>query len=63
MSVPTCTNLKPDGTVCHSPALRGKRLCNFHLDPDIRRLKAAWARAVTAVRVSKASDRSFSGPS
>jgi len=53
MSVPTCTYLKPDGAVCHSPALRGQRFCYFHLDPVARRLKAAWARAFCVVRVAR----------
>ena len=60
MSVPTCTYLKPDGTVCNSPASRGKRFCYFHLDPDSRRLKAAWARAILTVRVAKARERALS---
>jgi len=63
MSVPTCTYLKSDGAVCNSPALRGKRLCYFHLDPERRRLKAAWARAITTLRVAKASERALSGRS
>ena len=60
MSVPTCIYLKPDGTICNSPALRGKRLCYFHLDPDSRRRKAAWARAIITVRVAKARERALS---
>ena len=60
MSVPTCTYLKSDGTVCNSPALRGKRLCYFHLDPDSRRLKAAWARAMITVRIAKAREKALS---
>ena len=63
MSVPTCTYLKPDGTVCNSPALRGKSLCYFHLDPDSRRLKSAWARAIINLRVAKVRERAFSGRS
>ncbi|HVP56281.1 MAG TPA: hypothetical protein VMU45_14920 [Candidatus Eisenbacteria bacterium] len=60
MSVPTCTYRKPDGAVCDSPALRGKRLCYFHLDPEARRLKTLWARAMVAVRVAKARNRALS---
>ncbi len=63
MSVPTCTFLKPDGAVCNSPAVCGKRLCYFHLDPDSRRLKLAWARAIVTLRVAKARERAFSGRS
>jgi len=36
MSVPPCTRNKPDGTVCNSPASRGKPLCYFHPDRDAR---------------------------
>ena len=57
MSVPTCTHLKPDGAVCNSPALRGKRFCYFHLDPDTRRVKAAFAKVVCALRVAEARKR------
>jgi hypothetical protein len=63
MPVPTCSYRRPDGTVGNSPALRGKRLCYFHLDPDSRRLKASWVRAIMALRVAKARERAFSGPS
>jgi hypothetical protein len=63
MSVPTCTYLKPDGARCNSPTLRGKRFCYFHLDPDSRRLKAAWARATITLNVAKARERAFSGRS
>ncbi len=61
MSVATCSYLKPDRAVCNSPALRGKRLCYFHLDPDSRRLKAAWARAIIALRVARARERALFG--
>ena len=27
---PRCSHIKADGLRCHSPALRGKRLCYFH---------------------------------
>ncbi len=57
MSVPTCTYLKPDGAVCNSPALRGQRLCYFHLDPVARRLKTAWARAFCVLRVARERQR------
>lgn len=59
MHVPTCTYLKPDGAVCKSPALRGRRLCYFHLDPESRRLKAAWARAYCVLRVARERERAI----
>ena len=30
MSYPTCNHRKPDGFLCGSPALRGKKLCFYH---------------------------------
>jgi len=59
MSVPTCTYLKPDGTICNSPALRGKPLCYFHLDPEIRRFKKAWADATMRLGLAKARKRAL----
>ena len=53
MHVPTCSGFKPDGSVCKSPTLRGQRFCYFHLDPAARSFKAAWARALIALRVAK----------
>ena len=37
MSVKLCHYLKPDGITCHSPALRGRQYCYFHLR-DLQRL-------------------------
>jgi len=45
MSVRTCDHLKEDGVFCHSPALRGRNYCYFHLNLRGRRLKMARARA------------------
>lgn len=61
MSVPTCSHIKPDGMVCNSPVLRGKRFCYFHLDPDARRLKRAWAEAICALRLAHARRRGEAG--
>ena len=30
MSYPTCNHRRPDGFLCGSPALRGKKLCFYH---------------------------------
>ena len=30
MSCPICNHRKPDGSLCGSPALRGKKLCYYH---------------------------------
>jgi hypothetical protein len=38
MSYPTCAHLKDDGTLCQSPALRGKKLCFYH-HRDLQRLQ------------------------
>ncbi len=57
MSVPTCTYLKSDGAVCNSPVLRGQRFCYFHLDPVGRRLKVAWDRAYSVLRVARERQR------
>lgn len=57
MSIRTCACLKPDGVLCHSPALRGKEFCYFHLDPEKRRLKMAWVKLIRALQVSKARRR------
>ncbi len=62
MSLRLCGHRKPDGLPCGSPALRGKRLCYFHLDPEKRRTKAVWIRVAIAFRVAKARERVQSGP-
>ena len=57
MSLRLCAHLKSDGLPCGSPALRGQRLCYFHLDPVARRLKTAWTRAFCVLRVARERQR------
>ena len=44
MSCPTCGHRKADGILCGSPALRGKKLCYFHLREHKRSQHVADAR-------------------
>ena len=39
MIIPQCQFTKRDGVRCGSPALRGKRLCYFHIGPPRRKPK------------------------
>ena len=41
MSCPTCSHRKPDGVLCGSPALRGKKLCYYHQRDHLRQHYAA----------------------
>jgi hypothetical protein len=53
----TCDHLMEDGIHCNSPALRGQRFRSFHLNPDARRLRVAWASAYSALGTAKMRDR------
>jgi hypothetical protein len=46
-----------DGAYCKAPALRGRRFCYFHCDPDARTLKVSFARAYLALRAAKMRNR------
>jgi hypothetical protein len=54
MSAKACRHTHENGKRRQSPAMRGHNFCYFHLDPEGRRLRTAFARTQVILRVGEA---------
>jgi hypothetical protein len=62
MSFRTCDHLKADGVPCGSPALRGKKLCYYHLrDHQRQQYLDRILRALDPLRTSAPLPKTLSG--